>query len=125
MPSIEVDFNNCDQEGRVRLNTIGAIRSLNESQVTLRNKLEVELTSGDFFPIKGIVEYSDSERIWVARFDINVLRDKYRAAIRVVTVAIVRRERRWTSAGAPAARKLVRSPLLSPTSGRDVKTPSS
>jgi hypothetical protein len=76
MPSIEVDFNNCDQEGRVRLNTIGAIRSLNESQVTLRNKLEVELTSGDFFPIKGIVEYSDSERIWVARFDINVLRDK-------------------------------------------------
>jgi hypothetical protein len=48
MPSIEVDFNNCDQEGRVRLNTIGAIRSLNESQVTLRNKLEVELTSGDF-----------------------------------------------------------------------------
>jgi hypothetical protein len=74
--SIEVDFNNCDQEGRVRLNTIGAIRSLNESQVTLRNKLEVELTSGDFFPFKGIVEYSDSERIWVARFDINVLRDK-------------------------------------------------
>ena len=76
MPSIEVDFNNCDREGRVRLNTIGAIRSLNESQVTLRNGLEVELTSGDFFPIKGIVEYSDSERIWVAQFDINGLRDR-------------------------------------------------
>jgi hypothetical protein len=78
MPSIEVDFNNCDREGRVRLNTIGAIRSLNESQVTLRNRLEVELTSGDFFPIKGIVEYSDSERIWVAQFDINHLRDRER-----------------------------------------------
>jgi hypothetical protein len=76
MPSIEVDFNNCDQEGRVRLNTIGAIQSLNESRVTLRNGLEVELTSGDTFPIKGIVEYSDSEHIWVARFDLSDLRDK-------------------------------------------------
>jgi len=76
MASIEVDFNNCDQQGRVRLNTVGAMRSLNASQVTLRNGLEVELTSGDFSPIKGVVEYSDSERIWVAQFDINALRDK-------------------------------------------------
>jgi transcription antitermination factor NusG len=76
MPSVEVDFNNCDREGRVRLNTIGAIQSLNESKVTLRNGLEVELTSGDFFPTNGIVEYSDSEHIWVARFDINDLRDR-------------------------------------------------
>ncbi len=76
MPSIEVDFNNCDREGRVRLNTIGAIQSLNESQIRLRNGLEVELTSGDTFPIKGIVEYSDSEHIWVARFDLNDLRNK-------------------------------------------------
>jgi hypothetical protein len=36
----------------------------------------VELTSGDFFPIKGIAEYSDSEHIWVVRFDVNELRDK-------------------------------------------------
>jgi len=76
MPSIEVDFNNCDSEGRVRLNTVGARRSLNESQVTLRSGLEVELTSGDFSAIKGIVEYSDSESVWVARFDVNDLRDK-------------------------------------------------
>ncbi len=76
MPSIDVDFNNCDQEGRVRLNTIGATRSLNESEVALRNGLEVELTAGDFFPVKGIIEYSDSEHTWVARFDINDLRDK-------------------------------------------------
>jgi hypothetical protein len=34
------------------------------------------LTSGDTFPLKGIVEYSDSEHIWVARFDLNELRDK-------------------------------------------------
>jgi transcription antitermination factor NusG len=76
MASIEVDFNNCDREGRVRLNTISAIQSRNESEVTLRNGLEVELTSGDFSPTKGIVEYSDSEHIWVARFDINDLRDR-------------------------------------------------
>jgi hypothetical protein len=48
---INVDFNNCDGEGRVRLNTVGAIQSLNESQITLRNGLEVELTSGDFYPL--------------------------------------------------------------------------
>ena len=76
MPSIEVDFHNCDQEGRVRLNTIGAIQSLNESQVTLRNGLDVELTCGDVSPIKGMVEYSDSERTWVTQFNINDLRDE-------------------------------------------------
>jgi hypothetical protein len=75
-PNIEVDFNNCDREGRVRLNTVGAIQSINESRVALRNGLEVVLTSGDTFPIKGIVEYSESERIWVAHFDLNDLRDK-------------------------------------------------
>ena len=73
---INVDFNNCDGEGRVRLNTVGAIQSLNESQITLRNGLEVELTSGDFYPLMGIAEYSDSEHIWVARFDLDDLRDK-------------------------------------------------
>jgi Fe-S cluster biogenesis protein NfuA len=76
MGSIWVDFNNCDREGRVRLNTSGAIRSVNESQVTLQNGLEVELIKGDTYPVKGIVEYSNSEHIWVARFDINELRDK-------------------------------------------------
>src|SRR5258708_4456009 len=43
MASIWVDFNNCDREGRVRPNTSGAIRSINESQVALQNGLEVEL----------------------------------------------------------------------------------
>ena len=76
MPSIEVDFNNCDREGRVRLNTVGAIQSINELEVKMRNGLEVELISGDTFPLKGIVEYSDSEHIWVARFDLNDVRDK-------------------------------------------------
>ena len=76
MIRINVDFNNCDREGRVRLNTIGAMQSLNLSQVVLRNGLEVELESGDFFPVKGIVEYSEPERIWVAQFDLNDLRDK-------------------------------------------------
>ena len=37
--------------------------------------LEVELTSGDFSPIKAMVEYSDSERVSVACFEVNGLRD--------------------------------------------------
>jgi hypothetical protein len=76
MIRINVDFNNCDREGRVRLNTIGAIQSLNLSQIVLQNGLEVELECGDFFPIRGIVEYSEFEHTWVARFDLNDLRDK-------------------------------------------------
>jgi len=76
MIRVNVDFNNCDRERRVRLNTIGAMQSLNLSQVVLRNGLEVELECGDFFPVPGIVEYSESEHIWVARFDLNDLREK-------------------------------------------------
>jgi hypothetical protein len=60
----------------VRLNTIGATQSLNLYHVALRNGLEVELECDDFFLIKGVVEYSDSEHIWVARFDPNDLREK-------------------------------------------------
>lgn len=75
MISIHVDFNNCDREGRVRLNTVGAIQSLNLFGIVLRNGLEVELECGDFFPVRGIVEYSESEHIWVARFNLNDLRD--------------------------------------------------
>jgi hypothetical protein len=34
-----------------------------------------EIDLWDFSPIKGIVEYSDSERVWAARFEANDLRD--------------------------------------------------
>ena len=81
MVSIWVDFSNCDREGRVRLNTSGAVRSLNESQITLQNGLAVELIAGDTYPIKGIVEYSNPEHVWVARFDVNERRDKEIASL--------------------------------------------
>jgi|GEM_PF-6242305 hypothetical protein len=60
---INVDFSNCDHEG---LNTIGAMQSLNLSQVVLRNGLEVELECSHFFSVQGMVEYSASEHIWVS-----------------------------------------------------------
>jgi hypothetical protein len=71
MSSINVDFKTCDREGRVRLNTMGAMQSLNLSQVVLRNWLEVKLECGDFYPIQGMVEYSESEHTSVARFALN------------------------------------------------------
>ncbi len=74
MIQIEVDFNNCDSQGRIRLNTAGAIASLRGAHCDLQNGLEVQLVCGDFVPIRGVAEYSDSERIWVARFDLNDLR---------------------------------------------------
>lgn len=63
MNRIQVDFNNCDREGRVRLNTVGAIQSLNESRMVLEKGLEVELETYEFLPVRGILEYSDSEHI--------------------------------------------------------------
>ena len=75
MNRIRVDFNNCDREGRVRLNTVGAIQSLNESRLVLENGLEVELEDYEFSPVRGILEYSDSEHIWVARFNPDDLHD--------------------------------------------------
>jgi len=73
---VSTDLPDPIREGRARLNTIGAIQSLNLSQVVFRNGLEVELESGDFFPTPGIVEYSEFEHIWVARFDLDDLHDK-------------------------------------------------
>jgi|KBSSwiStaDraftv2_1062776.scaffolds.fasta_scaffold43526_3 hypothetical protein len=43
MTNIHVDFNNCDREGRVRLNTVGAIQSLNFGLLPLEFKPAVAM----------------------------------------------------------------------------------
>ena len=56
-----------------RLNTIGSITDLNRAGVVLESGLIVRLYSEDF-KATGTVEFSEDERIWVARFEWQQLR---------------------------------------------------
>jgi hypothetical protein len=42
----------------------------------MENGVEVELEDFDFLAVRGILEYSDSEHIWVAGFNPDDLHDK-------------------------------------------------
>ena len=65
------DFNNADKNGRVRLNTKGTLDDLANHNIFLKVGLEVLLSDGDSLQAEGIVEYSNVEKIWVARIDWN------------------------------------------------------
>jgi hypothetical protein len=70
-PSITicVDFNNLDKEGRVRLITAGALHDIQSKNIKLFDGLELLLDDSQEFKGPGVVEFSKSENIWVARFD--------------------------------------------------------
>lgn len=70
---ISVDFNNCDIEGRVRLNTNGTFKDIERLKIKLEAGLEVMLDDNEGLAINGIVEFSKKENIWVAKFDWNKL----------------------------------------------------
>ena len=61
-----VDFNNADDRGRVRLNTPGTIDDLCNQGIELVEGLELTLYQVEV-EIKGVVEYSLEEQMWVAR----------------------------------------------------------
>jgi hypothetical protein len=67
--TIFVDFNNTDREQRVRLSTFGALNDVKNKEITLKSGLELLLDDGQEFKVKGIVEFSNSENIWVASVD--------------------------------------------------------
>ena len=65
------DFHNADKQGRVRLNTTGTFEDLAKYNIILRPGLEVLLNDDDSLEANGVVEYSEDEKIWVARIDWN------------------------------------------------------
>jgi len=67
--TIFVDFNNADQEGRIRLNTAGALHDIITKNINLVDSLEVLLDDRQEFNGVGILEFSKSENIWVAGVD--------------------------------------------------------
>jgi hypothetical protein len=63
-PRVWVDFNNSDAQGRVRLNTVGTIESLNSLELVLRSGL-----GATFYCFEreqdGEVVFSEEEHLWV------------------------------------------------------------
>jgi hypothetical protein len=68
LPKIFVDFNNRDLEGRVRL-TNGSYSDISRMNIQLRSGFRVILDDSEGLSIEGTVEFSDTENVWVAKYD--------------------------------------------------------
>ena len=73
-PKIYADFHNADEQGRLRLNSIGTIEDLNRQHIQLHNGQNLTLYSEDL-EVDGLIQYSEDDRIWVAVIDWNAIRE--------------------------------------------------
>lgn len=73
-PRVFVDFHNADAQGRLRLNCIGTIEDLSAQKIELQAGQRLPLYSEDL-EVDGIVEYSESEHLWVAVIDWDEIRE--------------------------------------------------
>jgi hypothetical protein len=73
LPKVFVDFHNADEQGRLRLNCIGAIEDLAHQQAELENGQQLTLYSEDL-EVDGVVQFSEDEKVWVATIDWNQIR---------------------------------------------------
>jgi hypothetical protein len=69
METINVVFNNADIHGRVRLNTVGALASIDEKSIELIEGKQVELDDDDSLKNVGTLKFSEEENIWVAEIE--------------------------------------------------------
>ena len=72
-PRIFADFHNADTAGQLRLNCIGTIEDLARQQIELQVGQLLTLYSEEL-EVDGAVQYSESEKVWVARIDWNQIR---------------------------------------------------
>jgi hypothetical protein len=73
-PRVFVDFHNADAQGRLRLNCIGTIEDLAAQKIDLQAGQHLVLYSEDL-EVDGIVEYSQSEHLWVVVIDWDEIRE--------------------------------------------------
>jgi hypothetical protein len=66
---IYADFNNADSRGRIRLNTEGTFRDLQEMGIKLEEGFEVLLDDDEGIVTLGVVSFSEDEQIWVAEIN--------------------------------------------------------
>jgi hypothetical protein len=80
-PKVFADLHNEDKQGRVRLNCIGTIEDLARQQVVLRDGVRLTLYSEEL-AVKGVVEYSTDEHLWVAVIDWRAIKETGSQSIR-------------------------------------------
>ena len=73
IPKISVDFNNADQKGRIRLNTVGTFRDIERLQIELKEGMEVLLDDDEGLTTTGHLMFSNEEKIWVAEINWDAL----------------------------------------------------
>jgi len=73
-PRVFVDFHNADAQGRLRLNCIGTIEDLAAQRIELQDGQHLVLYSEDL-EVDGVVEYSQSEHLWVVVIDWDEIRE--------------------------------------------------
>jgi hypothetical protein len=73
LPKMFADFNNADEKGRVRLNTTGSMESIQKTNLQLVPGLKILLDDEEGLSTVGDLEFSEDEKIWVAKIDWNAL----------------------------------------------------
>jgi hypothetical protein len=73
-PKVFADFQNSDEQGRLRLNCIGTIEDLSRqgTQLIPGGKL---LIYSEELEADAVIEYSDQEKIWVASINWEQIRE--------------------------------------------------
>lgn len=74
LPRVFVDFNNADEKGRIRLNTVGTIRDLDQLGIVLREGTEMLLSCLEL-EAEGRATYSEQEHVWVASINWDQIRE--------------------------------------------------
>ena len=69
IPKIFADFNNADQQGRVRLTTNGSLADIRRLNLELKDGMQVFLDDDESLTTIGYLKYSDDEKIWVVQID--------------------------------------------------------
>lgn len=77
LPEIYADFNNLDDEGRIRLTTLGSVTDIARLGIQLRDGLELTLATDDAddagnrddLMADAVVRYNRKDKCWVAEID--------------------------------------------------------
>lgn len=72
-PRIFADFNNADEQGRLRLNCVGTIEDLSREKIKLQDGQLLAFYDEEL-EVNGVVQYSEEESLWVAVIDWKLVR---------------------------------------------------
>jgi len=72
--TVYADFNNCDVQKRVRLNTAGTEMDLEKLSIRLQEGMTLRICDDDLAG-EGVVVFSEEEKIWVIEVKWQLVRD--------------------------------------------------